>query len=258
MKRIWVLMILMGAVLGINPLQAQDILIVADEIPAMEVLASAFRTQEKLDCKIVTQTELPASLAPFKAVLVYIHKDLNPEPERAFIQYARNGGRLVVLHHSISSAKRKNAEWFPFLGVTLPQKDVNEGGYKYVGDISMEVVNLAPRHFITTHQIRYDTTLSYQREEQTAMTAYPGIVLHKTEGFLNHQLSSPKTVLMGYKFRDATGKLWMQDRATWYMPTEKGWVFYSQPGHAVSDFENPHYARVILNMVTCKKKHLVR
>jgi type 1 glutamine amidotransferase len=41
----------------------------------------------------------------------------------------------------------------------------------------------------------------------------------------------------------------MQDRAVWYMPVEKGWLFYSQPGHAVSDFENPVYSRIIMNAV---------
>jgi type 1 glutamine amidotransferase len=33
------------------------------------------------------------------------------------------------------------------------------------------------------------------------------------------------------------------------MPVEKGWLFYSQPGHAVSDFENPVYSRIIMNAV---------
>jgi nucleoside-triphosphatase THEP1 len=43
-------------------LKAQDVLIVADEIPAMEVLAKAFKNAENLDCKIVKQAEMPTSL----------------------------------------------------------------------------------------------------------------------------------------------------------------------------------------------------
>ena len=65
---------------------------------------------------------MPASLSAFRAVIVYIHKDIDSKSEKVFIQYAKNGGKLLILHHSISSAKRKNAEWFSFLGVDLPKK----------------------------------------------------------------------------------------------------------------------------------------
>ena len=41
-------------------------------------------------------------------------------------------------------------------------------------------------------------------------------------------------------------------RSAWYMPFGKGWIFYSQPGHAVSDFENPVYAQFVTNMVIFK------
>lgn len=101
---------------------SQEVLIVADEIPAMQVLAKSLKVQEGITTKIVFQTNLPRSLEGFRAVIVYIHKDLDSGPEKAFIQYAKNGGKLIVLHHSISSAKRKNNEWFTFLGVDLPKK----------------------------------------------------------------------------------------------------------------------------------------
>lgn len=231
---------------------AQDVLIVADEIPAMEALAKGIQKQEGLTAKIVTQTNMPATLTPFRAVVVYIHKDLDSIPERSFISYTRNGGKLICLHHSISSAKRKNKEWFPFLGIDLPKKDVAEGGYKYVGDIDMAVVNLAPQHFITTHKITYPSTILYRREGEQKEAQLPGILLAKTEGFLNHQLLGSRTILLGFKFTDTEGKTWMQDRSAWCMPAGKGWLFYSQPGHAVSDFENPVYAQIIANAILYK------
>jgi hypothetical protein len=110
----------------VGRVSAQDVLIVADEIPAMNVLAKALKTQEGLTNEIVQQTSLPASLTRFRAVIVYIHKDLDSIPEGAFIRYARNGGKLICLHHSISSAKRKNKAWFPFLGVDLPNKEAGD------------------------------------------------------------------------------------------------------------------------------------
>ncbi len=231
---------------------SQEVLIVADEIPAMQVLAKSLKAQEGITTKIVFQTNLPRSLEGFRAVIVYIHKDLDSGPEKAFIQYAKNGGKLIVLHHSISSAKRKNNEWFTFLGVDLPKKEAGEGAYKFVGDIAMEVVNLAPNHFITTHKITYDTQILYTPEGLAQENTLSGFVLQNTEAFLNHNFQTPRTVLMGFKMKDTTGKVWMQDRSAWCMPVEKGWVFYSQPGHSYTDFENQIYARIIANAVIYK------
>jgi Trehalose utilisation len=227
----------------------QEVLIVADEIPAMQVLAKALKAQEGIRTRVVFQNDLPASLTGFRAVIVYIHKDIESGPEKAFIQYAKQGGKLIVLHHSISSAKRKNVEWFPFLGLELPKKEAGEGSYKYVGDITMEVVNLAPTHFITTNKINYPSSVAYTREGESAENTLPGFVLPMTEAFLNHDFQTPRTILMGFKMTDAGGKVWMQDRSAWCMPVEKGWVFYSQPGHTEADFENSVYARIIANAV---------
>ena len=250
MKHLVTLLVCLLMVIG--QVTAQDVLIVADEMPAMEVLARGIQRQEGLTAKLVTQTDMPLTLANFRAVIVYIHKDLDSIPEKAFISYAQNGGKLLCLHHSISSAKRKNKSWFSFLGIDLPKKDVSEGGYKYVGDVDMAVVNLAPQHFITSHKIAYASTVAYTREGGQNEGQLPGFVLLKTEGFLNHQLLSPRTILLGFKFTDAVGKVWMQDRSAWCMPVGKGWLFYSQPGHAVSDFENPIYTQLIANAILYK------
>ncbi|NIJ54617.1 ThuA domain-containing protein [Dyadobacter arcticus] len=229
----------------------QQVLIVADEIPAMEVLAGALKDYENLDSKIVVQSEMPASLTGFRAVVIYIHKDLDPDAERAFIDYTQNGGRLICLHHSVSSMKRKNASWFTFLDLDLPTGEVESGGYKYVGDIDMIVVNLAPKHFITTNKIRYDSTFSFTPDVRKKEEKRDGFVLSRTEAFLNHNLhvNPARTILLGMIMQDKSGKKWMQSRSAWYMPAGKGWIFYSQPGHAVSDFENQHYARIVTNMV---------
>jgi hypothetical protein len=228
---------------------AQSVLIVADEIPAMQVLTKALKAMEGISTRVVFQNDLPASLTGYRAVIVYLHKDIDAGPEKAFIQYAKNGGKLILLHHSISSAKRKNAEWFSFLGLDLPKKDASEGGYQYVGDIDMEVVNLAPAHFITSNKITYNTSIAYIREGQSEEKQLLGFELQKTEAFLNHDLQKSRTILLGFKMKDTTGKVWMQDRSAWCMPVEKGWVFYSQPGRRTADFENPIYARIIANAV---------
>lgn len=246
------LLLLLALVMGLDSAAAASgqVLIVADEIPAMEVLAKALKDQEGINSTIVEQTQMPASLTGYQAVIVYIHKDLLAGPEKAFIDYTRNGGKLLVLHHSISSAKRANEHWFKFLELDLLRKDVNEGGYKWQGEVEMQVVNLAPRHFITTHQIRYDQKFPYKREGAGKQKSLPGFALPDTEVYLNHVYHTPRTILMGFSYTDkTTGKVWMQDRSAWCMPAGKGWLFYAQPGHTAQDFAHPVYARILANAV---------
>ena len=233
-------------------LSAQEILMVADEFPAMEVLAKALKEQEGLTSKIIAQTDIPEDISVFQAVVVYIHKDLNAGPEEAFIRYAKDGGKLIVLHHSISSGKRKNKDWFSFLGLELPKAEETAPAYKYIDDMSMDIVNLAPKHFITTNKVNYPKKVKYQSERTSKTKNIPGFNFPKTEVYLNHHLLPPRTILMGYKFTDPDNKEWMQDRSAWCMKTGKGWVFYSQAGHYAEDFADPTYARILANALIYK------
>lgn len=248
-KKILTLILL---VLAAARLSAQEILIVADEFPAMEVLAKGLQEQEGLTSKIIAQTDLPNDLSVFQAVVVYIHKELNAGPEEAFIRYAKDGGKLIVLHHSISSGKRKNKDWFSFLGMELPKAEEAPPAYKYIDDMSMDIMNLSPKHFITTHKVIYPEKTKYQPEGTSKTKSLPGFNFPKTEVYLNHQLLTPRTILLGFKFTDPDGKEWMQDRSAWCMKTGKGWVFYSQAGHYAEDFANPTYARILANALIYK------
>jgi hypothetical protein len=233
----------------VMPLRAAQVLIVADEFPAMEILAQQLKVQEALDSKIIKQTDLPADLKPFKAVVVYIHGKLLPAPEKAMVDYTEAGGKLVALHHSISSGKRTNELWFKFLGVDLPKGDVDAGGYKWTEGVTLDIVNLATNHFITTHKIKYDTQMPFAEPGKRARTL-PGITLHESEVYLNHQLIGARTLLLGLKYKDAkTGKEWAQAHAGWYRPAGKGWIYYLLPGHSAREFQNPAYARMVINAI---------
>jgi hypothetical protein len=236
-----------------QPLFAADsVLIVADERPAMEVLAARLRSAAQVETRIVEPSNLPPSLAGFKAVFVYIHGNLAEPAERAFIDYTQAGGKLVTLHHSISSGKRKNKYWFEFLGIELPTGDVAQGGYKWTEPATLEIVNLAPGHFVTTHQVPYPTRLPYRREGTSGEPpALPGFALPDSEVYLNHTFTRPRTVLLGFKYRDPqSGVVYMQDRAGWHLPAGKGEIFYFKPGHSTKDFENPAYAQILANTLT--------
>jgi len=231
---------------------AGDLLIVADEIPAMELLAGKLKAEEDITSKVVLQTAMPAELSAFAAVMVYIHKGLDAAPERAFIAYANGGGKLILLHHSISSGKRKNKEWFPFLGVSLLEGDVNAGGYKWTEPVTLDIVNLAPDHFITTHKVQYPQKINFANSGGVEKPL-PGFTLKDSEVYLNHVLAGPHTALLGLRYTDAkTGKVWMQGHAGWVRQAGKGWIVYLLPGHSALDFENPAYARIVLNAVIWK------
>jgi hypothetical protein len=239
--------------IGFVNIARADVLFVADEFPAMQLVADKLKDAEKINSKVVAQNELPENLSSFETVVVYIHGALSEKAESAFISYTTNGGKLVVLHHSISSGKRKNANWFSFLGVSLLEKDVSEGGYKWIDKINWELVNLNPTHFIMTNKVTYPTNISYVITNSVERRL-PGFSLANSEVYLNHVHTEPRTLLMGFKYTDApSGKTYMQDRAGWIKSAGKGQIIYLMPGHTVGDFENSAYGRIVLNAVIYKK-----
>jgi type 1 glutamine amidotransferase len=236
---------------GALPISAREVLIVADEFPAMQVMADKLKSEENITPKVINQKELPESLKDFQAVVVYIHRDLAEKAENAFIDYAENGGKLVLLHHSISSGKRKNAHWFKFLGVSLPDGDLSKGGYKWIEGVNFSLVNLNPSHFIMTNGITWPEQIAYSTTNSpVGAEALPGFTLRETEVYLNHVHIEPHTLLMGLKFTEpSSGKTYMQDTAGWLKRTGKGWVVYLMPGHSKHDFETPTYGRIVANAV---------
>jgi hypothetical protein len=229
------------------------VLIAADEVPAMEVLAKQLGDRVHAKATIINskQQPLPESLAPFRAVLVYIHGALAEPFEKALLSYAEQGGNLILLHHSISSGKRpnKNSAWMPALGVTLPEGDLGAGGYKYFDDATWDLVDLAPKHPILKG-VKFPKTVEY-----TGGKKLPALELDGTEIYLNHVLAGPRTTLLGLRWTEPkSGKLFLQDTAAWVKPLGKGQVSYFMPGHKKTDFDRPDYAQMIANTVVYSGK----
>jgi hypothetical protein len=233
------------------------VLIVADEWPQMEVLGEHLETRGGFAVEKVEQDALPADLEPYHAVFQYIHKMLKKDPAKALMDYANGGGRLVVLHHGVSSAKKITEGWLPFLGLELDKSKDAEHRYEYFEDVEATFVNLNPGHYITTHGITYEKAAEYESSDQPSVpVTLPAFDLHDTEVYINHQFTDAraKTLLLGFLYEDAdSGIVHMQDRAGWLKPTGHGHVFYFQPGHKASDFESPIYAQLILNCLTWER-----
>ncbi len=252
MKRIWILwaVLWMAAAAGGA---AESVLLVADEIPAMEILARHLK-QAGYEARVVTQAGMPARLDGHAAVGVYIHRQLSEPVEKALIEYTRGGGRLLVLHHSISSGKRKNRWWFEFLGVELPAGPVDQGGYQWTEGVEMRIVNLAPGHCVTSRGIEYPERIPWPADDPAPAPATPRDAFHleDTEVYLNHRHTGPRTVLFGLEYRDAkSGQVYRQATAGWCRPAGAGWIYYFMPGHAAAEFEGGVYPRLLVNALSC-------
>jgi len=241
---------------------AQDkgrILIVMDERPQMESLAAYLKQHGGLDAEIVDQASLPESWGGYGAVIGYVHGALREAAELKFIEYTKSGGRLVLLHHTISSGKARNKYLFDFLGIALsePEKarepSTPGGHYAWRDPVEQVLVNLQPSHYITGNGISWPAQVNYSSSDHPSLEReYPGAVLKDSEVYVNHKFTDgrEKTVLLGFKWTDErNGQSYAQDRSGWYRRRGKGTIFYFQPGHSTQELLNPVVARMILNAI---------
>jgi type 1 glutamine amidotransferase len=253
MRSLGLALALAGCLVAPTCSKAQDVLIVADEFRAMQVLAAHLEQGTKVHTRIVGQLEMPASLASFRAVMVYLHGELQAGAEHKFIQYANDGGDLILLHHTISSRKRENKDWYNFLHIELPSKQFVDGGYAYFDPVTYQVVNLAPGSPIMK-QVAFDQKTAFTESSGGAESTLPATSFPDTEVYVNHVLTGQRTLLLGMKYTDAkTGKVYMQDTAGWMMPAGKGVVFYFMMGHRAEDFDNAAYRQILDNAVEYRK-----
>jgi hypothetical protein len=222
----------------------------------MELLAGKLKTGAGANSTIVSQEKLPLDLGKYPIMIVYIHGAIKEPAEQAIIDFAKRGGKLILLHHSISSGKRPNRFWFPFLGVKLPTGEFSQGGYKYYEDINMHMVNLAPQHYVTSNKVSWPATIQYTSSDLGGgEKAYPAVELHDTEVYLNQVFEGGRTILLGIKYFEPESKrTYMQDRGGWYRRAEKGWVFYFMAGHSGKEFQDPVYSQILVNAVAWDPK----
>jgi hypothetical protein len=233
---------------------AERVLIVADEIPAMEALAGQFKMRIGTESRIVTQAEMPASLDPYSAVVVYVHRELFEGPEKAILEYVRGGRKAILIHHSISSGKRKNRDWFRAFAITLPTGKLEDGGYGYYAPATFEMVNLAPSHPVTTKGVRYQKKTDYAAGGVGAPKSLDAFEVPASEIFLNHQFNGERTKLLGVKWTDPrSNRNYQQDTGGWLMRVGKGSVFYFMAGHRIEDMSIDPYAQILSNALRFKK-----
>jgi type 1 glutamine amidotransferase len=217
-------------ILGSSSPKPPKVIIVQDEMPQMEVLAKFLRQKGKLSVAVTDQSSFPKDLSAYNTVIVFIHRDLQENTENSIINYTKNGGKLICLHHSISSKKAQNKFYFDFLG------------------------NLNSQHFITNSNVNWDEKIVYTPSDYPGTEGvYPGITFkHDSEVFINHKFTDgrEKIVLCGIVYHDKeSDKTYMQDRGAWIKRQGKGAILYFMPGHIASDYENRNISQMILNAI---------
>ena len=240
-------------ILGASPQKLAEVLIIQDELPQMKVLAGFLQDKGSLSVTIRDQASLPQDLSAYRAVLVFIHKDLQETTEKAVIDYAQKGGRLICLHHSISRAKAANKFYFGFLGVRLDQGPMDAGGYAYKAS-GWSLVNLNPCHYITSFQVDWTQMTAYTPSDAPSVEGtYPSIRLaDDSEVFINHKFTDgrEKTVLCGLVYHDKeTNRTYLQDRGAWIKEQGEGTIVYFMPGHTASDYQKNGIPQMVLNAI---------
>ncbi len=228
------------------------VFIVADEKPAMDVLAGFLRGEPGCEVTYFDTADLPADLSGWAAGFMYVHKPLPRAAEKALIAYATGGGRLIVLHHGIASGKMRNPAWMRLCGMYIAPRDDPEHPWKVEGNTTHTLVNLRPGHYITSHKVVWDRWERYRSSDAPSRPArLPAMDLEGTEIFLNQHFTDgrEKTVLLGFIWRGEDRTV-MQDRSGWLKRTGRGWLIYFQPGHTAGDFRHPGFRQMLWNCLT--------
>jgi alpha-glucosidase len=241
----------------------KHVLIVMDEREQMETLAKYLKDKSGIDSTIVDQKSVPDDWSHFDAVIGFVHGALQEPVELKIIDYTKNGGRYVCLHHMISSGKSKNKYYFDFLGVRMTDIDkarepAEPGGhYAWREPVEITVVNLNPTHYITSHEVTWPDKTKFRVSDAGGHATsapereYPAFT-ERGEAYMNVFFSdTDKTVLLGLKYLDdRSNAQYMQQAEGWLKPVGKGWIVYLQPGHFTQEFEQPAVSQMILNAIT--------
>lgn len=250
----WTAAALMAVFIGSAAAAAEKVAIVADEWPQMEVLAKYLNERGGYEVEMYEQDAVPRDLSEYAGAVEFIHGAMADETGARLMDYANNGGRLIVLHHGVSSKKIETDGWYEFMGMSLDRTPGAEHRYVWIHGVDLTLVNLNPGHYIVRNGVNYSKAVEYRPSDFPSVKKdYPCIEFPDTEVFLNHQFTDgrEKTVLFGFIYTDAeTGETHMQDRGGWYKRTGKGWLFYFMPGHTVADLDNPKYPQIIMNCLT--------
>ncbi|MFX0099821.1 MAG: hypothetical protein ACFFCS_09570, partial [Candidatus Hodarchaeota archaeon] len=262
--------------------------------PQMSALASNLESIPNfppIKCLQLSQGQYLKLSKKFKvqpiACVVYVHQPFKKKVDSSLIDYCKEGGTLVMLHHAIAQGKCLSDVWLPFCGVQIHRSVMEEFPWFVDNSGEMKLLNLQPGNEITSTSIDWPEKCTLQssdefiyserRPDKTLLETgvgremanpdvpelegreFPALTIGPTELFINQILEPLKerVFLLGYSYHTKrVGKTYMGANAGWMLPRGKGRLFYLMAGHETSDFIPP-FCQLIWNCIkfsTSRKK----
>jgi hypothetical protein len=181
---------------------AEPVYLVHDT-PAPMKTFSGLLQKRGYDARAEDQRQFRAHMGRLKTstIMMYVHDNFDDAIESFLVQWTEAGGRLIVVHHGMASARMKNKMWPDFLGVRIQARDHPVYPWKVLRG-TFQVVNLRPDHWVTTHDVQWPSRTKYTPSDTPSMEQdLPSFELPDTELFHNQLFSDSrrKTVLPGMK-----------------------------------------------------------
>ncbi|MBD3351460.1 MAG: hypothetical protein GF364_08230 [Candidatus Lokiarchaeota archaeon] len=204
-------------------------------------------------------------------IITYNKNLIRTKNINAIKEYCDKGGKLIALHHNVSSMMMRQPEWLEMMKVKIEKGEKAEYPWSVIEGGDLYLTNLAPDSIITTNEIKYKDSVPAinlpiepnkvvtthelltkdQKQEYHSREKEPAILFNKSEYFINHVLlpEPERTLLFALYFIDeASGREFISNNGGWKMPFGQGTIYYLMPGHSVHDY-NDTYCKIIRNCI---------
>lgn len=205
------------------------------------------------------------------AIITYNKNCYSNTTVSALIEFTQKGGRLIALHHNISSMMMRQPKWLAFAKVQIEKGEHAKYPWSVMEGGDLFLFNLSPNHPITTNNVTFPdsapiletygmkadasqwvlthalTTVEMTKVSQER--TQPALKFHESEYFINHVLlPAPERVLLfgEYFIFPKKGKAFISANGGWMLPVGRGKLFYFMPGHSSHDY-NEEYCHIIKN-----------
>lgn len=205
-----------------------------------------------------------------KCIITYNKNLIKKRNVKTIKEYCANGGKLIALHHNVSSMMLRRPEWLDLMKINIVKGDDAEYPWSVIEGGDLYLTNLQPDNAITTKGIEYDSEVPMlklsvdptkkvltheldesQQKEFHSREKEKAIEFKKSEYFINHlPLPEPNRILLfGIFFHDPeSGREFISNNGGWKMPYKEGMIYYLMPGHSVHDYHE-NYCNIIRNCI---------
>ncbi len=214
------------------------------------------------------------------AIFTYNKSLYKKKTVKNIIAFCEKGGKVIALHHNVSSVMLRRPEWLAFTDVDIKKGEKNpypwsviEGGDLFLLQLNSEdkimkgvvlegdapelnqlaeLQGLKPPENIHLEGDKRIVSFEIPPEihaEVDALPRAPALVFKKSEYFINLVLNpNPnRELLFAAYFEDPeSGRRYFSANGAWKLPRGEGVLYYFMPGHSTWDFTE-EYCKILRN-----------